>query len=83
MLSLSAKTKGCRSPSGGKHSFGERQKFLPDGVAGGSKIWPGEKNYLVWPGSSTIFYLNQKQKSYVTLKLVNSEFVKNMVASPL
>ena len=38
-----------------------------------------KNNYLVWSGSSTIFYLNQKQKSYVTLKLVNSEFLKNMV----
>jgi len=47
---------------GEKCSFLGRQKFLADGVAGGSKIWPGEKNYLVWPRSSTIFYLNQNKK---------------------
>ena len=60
-----------------------RQKFLADGVAGGPKIWPGKKKLLVWPGSSRICFLNQKQKSYVTLKLANSKFLKNMVAPPL
>ena len=30
-------------PSGEKCTFGGRQKFLADGVAAGSKIWPGEK----------------------------------------
>ena len=74
---------GAGHQVGEKCSFLGRQKFLADGVTGGSKIWPGKKNYLVWPGFLTIFYLNQKQKSYVTLKLVNSEFVKNMVAPPL
>ena len=29
-----------------------------------------------------MFYLNQKQKIYVALKLLNSEFLKNMVAPP-
>ena len=77
MLSLSEKTKGQQV--GGKCSFLGRQKFLADGVVEGSKSWPDEKNYLAWPGSSTIFYLSQKQKSYVTLKLTNSEFLKNMV----
>ena len=46
------------------HQVGEnalflgRQKFLADGVAGDPKIWPGEKNQLVWTGSSPICYLN-------------------------
>ena len=80
MISLSAKTKGAGHQMGEKQNFLGRQKFLADGVAGGSTIWPDHKKMLVWPGSSTIFYLNQKQKSYVTLKLVNSEFMKNMVA---
>ena len=63
------KQRGAGHQVGGKRSFGVRQKFLADGVAGGSKIWPGDKNYFVWPGSSTIFYLNQKQKSYVYFKV--------------
>ena len=47
MPSLSAKTKrGGRVPSRGKRSFGGRQKFLTGGLAGGSKIWPGDKNYF-------------------------------------
>ena len=66
-----------------KHTFLGRQKFLADGVAGSPKIWPGGKKLLVWPGSSRICFLNQKQKSYVTLKSVNSKFLKNMVAPPL
>ena len=75
MLSLLAKTKGGgRSPSAEKSSD---RNFWPMGQ--GSKIWPSGKNQLVWPGSSTILFLNQKQKSYVILKLVNSEFLKNMV----
>ena len=73
MLSLSAKRKERAG-----HRVGGKN-FLADEVAGGSKIWPNDKKYLVWPESSTIFYFKQKQKSYVTLKLVNSEFVKNMV----
>ena len=81
MISLSAKTKGeGRSPNGGKTKFFGATEILADGVAGGSKIWPDHKKMLVWPGSSTIFYLNQKQKSYGTLKLVNSKFLKNMAA---
>ena len=71
--------KGAGHQMGEKQNFLGRQKFLADGVAGGSKIWPSKKNYFVWPGSSTIFYLNQKQKIYVALKLVNSKFLKNMV----
>ena len=65
---------------GGKCSFEGRQKFLADGWPKVPTFGRVKKNYLVWPGSSTIFYLNQKQKSYVILKLVNLEFVKNMVA---
>jgi hypothetical protein len=66
-----------------KHTFLGQQKFLADGVAGDPKIWPGGEKLLVWPGSSRICFLNQKQKSYVTLKSVNSKFLKNMVAPPL
>ena len=62
-----------------KHTFLGQQKFLADGVAGDPKIWPGGEKLLVWPGSSRICFLNQKQKSYVTLKSVNSKFLKNMV----
>ena len=82
--SFLAKTKGGAGhlvPK--KRTFLGRQIFLADYVAGGPKIWPGEKKLLVWPGSSRIFYLNQKQKSYVTLKSVNSKFLKNRVAPPL
>ena len=77
------KTKGAGHLVPKKRTFLGRQKFLADYVAGGPKIWPGEKKLLVWPGSSRIFYLNQKQKSYVTLKSVNSKFLKNRVAPPL
>ena len=66
-----------------KHTFLGRQKFLADGVAGGPKIWPGGRKLLVWPGSSRICFLSQKKKSYVTLKSVNSKFLKNMVPPPL
>ena len=80
MISLSAKTKGGRSPSGGENGLlGGDRKFWP---MGGAKIWPDEKKLFVWPASSRIFYLNQKQKSYVTLKSGNSKFLKNMVAPP-
>ena len=48
-----------------KHTFLGRQKFLADGVAGCPKICPAGKKLLVWPGSSRICFLNQKQKSYV------------------
>ena len=81
--SFLAKTKGGAGhlvPK--KRTFLGRQKFLADYVAGGPKIWSGEKKLLVWPGSSRIFYLNQKQKSYVTLKSVNSNFLKNRVGPP-
>ena len=44
-----------------------------------SGLWKG-RDPKIWPGSSTIFYLKQKQKSYGTLKLVNSKFLKNMAA---
>ena len=46
MLSFSAKTKGggAGHQVGEKQNFLSRQKFLADGVAGDSKIWPGEKN---------------------------------------
>ena len=59
---IGEKQRGGQVTKWGELSFLGRQKFLVDGVAGGSKIWPGEKYYLVWPGSLTIFYLNQKQK---------------------
>ena len=56
MLSLSAKNEGgCRSPSGGKRTFGGGEKFRP-------MDWLG----VVWLLFSTIFNLNEKQKSYVT-----------------
>ena len=54
--------KGGASPSGGKRSFLSKQKFLADGVAGSSKIWPGDKTFLVWPGSSTMFGKLNKKK---------------------
>ena len=76
------KTKGAGHLVPKKRTFLGRQKCLADYVAGGPKIWPGEKKLLVWPGSSRIFYLNQKQKSYVTLKSVNSNFLKNRVGPP-
>ena len=63
------------------HFLGKRQKFLVGGVAGGAKIWQDEKKLLVWRESKN-FYLNQNQKSYVTLKLANSKVLKNIVASP-
>ena len=45
MLSFSAKNKGGAGHQvGGKRNFFGRQKFLADGVAGDTKIWPGEKN---------------------------------------
>ena len=80
MISLSAKIKGGQVTKWGKMHFGGgggRQEFLADGVAGGAKTWACEKNLLVWLGSQRIFCLNQKQKSYVTLELVTSKFLKN------
>ena len=44
ILSLSAKTKRVGHQVGEKRIFWSRQKFLADGVAERSKIWPGEKN---------------------------------------
>ena len=66
-LLVSVKTKGGKSSSAEKSNFLRRQKFLAHVVAEGSKIWPE---------SWTICYLNQNQKNYVTLKLVNLEFLK-------
>ena len=51
-------------------------------MAGGPKIQPAETYEFVWLPSSTILNLNQKQKSYGTLKLVNLEFLKNMFGPP-
>ena len=47
-----------------------------DSVAGDLKILPGTNINLFDPNIE-VFYLNQKQKSYKTLKFVNSKFLKN------
>ena len=49
--------KGAGHQVGEKSSFLARQKFLVDGVAEDSKIWPYEKNYLVWPESFNDFFI--------------------------
>ena len=42
-----------------------------------------EKNYLVWPGSSTIFYLNQKQKKLCNFKVGQFGIFKKHGCLPL
>ena len=60
-----------------------QQKFLADGVAGGSKNRPSDNFGHIVPPSWRNFNFNQKQKSYANWKLCNAEKSKIMVAPPL
>jgi hypothetical protein len=55
-----------------KKQFGGYQKFLANRVAGDSKVCMCKKYELFAP-SLTVLNLNQKQRSYGSLKLVNLE----------
>ena len=73
MISLSAKTKG--GGAGLVTKWGENglfwgdRNFLPMG-------WPDENKLFVWPRSSRIFYLNQKQKKLCYFKVGQFEIFK-------
>ncbi len=59
-----------------------QQKFLADGVAGGSKNRPSDNFGHIVPPSWRNCNFNQKQKSYSNWKLCNAEKSKIMVAPP-
>ena len=69
MISLSSKTEGGSSPSGGKCTFGGRQKFLADGVAGGAKILQGEKKKCWFDRIFKNFLFESKNKKVCYFKV--------------
>ena len=71
--------KGGKSPSAKKSKILGQQKFLADGVAGGSKNRPSNNfGHIVLPSCRNCNF-NQKQKSYPNWKLCNAEKSKIMV----
>ena len=73
---------GAGNQVGEKRTFGGRQKFLADGVAGEPKNRLGVKLGHIPCPSSRILNLNQKQKSYANLKLAYSKNSKKHVCPP-
>ena len=67
---------------GEKCTFGGRQKFLGDGVAGRSTNRPGANFGHVAHSTSRNFNFNEKQKNYASWKLCNAKKSKIMVAPP-